>query len=60
VLTAPASAYGLPENPRYPALGTLWQKILQPVGQIAFGATIVGALAAFLVVRRNVVMEEVE
>ncbi len=60
VLTAPASEYGLPENPRYPVLGTLWQKILQPVGQLAFGAVIVGALGAFFVARRNVVMEEVE
>jgi uncharacterized integral membrane protein len=38
----------------------VWQKFLQPVGQIAFGATIVGALAAFFAARRHVQMEEVE
>jgi formate dehydrogenase iron-sulfur subunit len=59
VLTAPAEAYGLPADPKYPPLSTL-QKIIQPLGQIAFGATIVGALAAFFVARRNVHMEEVE
>jgi formate dehydrogenase iron-sulfur subunit len=60
VLTAPAEAYGLPADPKYPAMGTLWQKILQPVGQVAFAATIVGAITAFFIARRNVHMEEVE
>jgi formate dehydrogenase iron-sulfur subunit len=60
VLTAPATAYGLPPDPAYPALTTLWKKILQPVGEIAFGATIAGLVAAFFIARRNVHMEEVE
>lgn len=60
VLTAPPAAYGLLENPKYPVVSTLWQKILQPVGEIAFGATIVGAIAAFFIARRNVQMQEVE
>jgi formate dehydrogenase iron-sulfur subunit len=60
VLKVPAAAYGLEEDPAYPVTSTLWQKLLQPVGHIAFGATIVGAIAAFFVVRRNVHMEEVE
>jgi formate dehydrogenase beta subunit len=60
VLTAPPEAYDLEANPKYPAVSTLWQKILQPVGEIAFGATIVGAIAAFFMARRNVRMEEVE
>jgi formate dehydrogenase iron-sulfur subunit len=60
VLKAPPEAYGLPADPKYPAMSTVWQKILQPVGQVAFGATIVGAIAAFFVARRNVHMEEVE
>jgi len=60
VLTAPPAAYDLPEDPQYPIITTVWQKLLQPVGQIAFGATIVGAIAAFFVARRNVEMEEVE
>ena len=60
VLTAPPEAYGLPKDPKYPAMTTLWQKVLQPVGGIAFGATIIGALTAFFIARRNVNMEEVE
>jgi formate dehydrogenase iron-sulfur subunit len=60
VLTAPPEAYGLPKDPRYPTMSTLWQKILQPVGEIAFGATIVGVISAFFLARRNVTMEEVE
>jgi formate dehydrogenase iron-sulfur subunit len=60
VLTAPPEAYGLPADPGYPVISTLWQKILQPVGQVAFAATVVGAVAAFFIARRNVAMEEVE
>jgi formate dehydrogenase iron-sulfur subunit len=60
VLTAPPAEYGLPADPKYPAMSTVWQKILQPVGQVAFAATVVGAVAAFFVARRNVHMEEVE
>jgi len=59
VLTAPPEAYGLPKDPKYPAM-TVLKDILQPLGQVAFGATIVGALAAFFIARRNVSMEEVE
>lgn len=60
VLKAPPAAYGLPEDPTYPAMSTLWQKVVQPVGQAVFGLTVVGAIAAFFVARRNVHMEEVE
>jgi len=60
VLKAPPEAYGLPADPQYPVISTVWQKFLQPVGQIAFGATIIGAITAFFVARRNVHMEEVE
>jgi formate dehydrogenase iron-sulfur subunit len=60
VLKAAPAAYGLPADPKYPATSTLWQKIMQPVGEVVFGATIVAAIAAFFVARRNVHMEEVE
>jgi len=60
VLTAPPAAYDLVAHPTYPVMSTLWQKVLQPVGEIAFAATIVGAVAAFFIARRNVRMEEVE
>lgn len=60
VLEEEPEVYGLPSDPKYPFVVTLWQRLLQPLGQVAFGATIVGALAAFLVARRNIRMEEVE
>jgi hypothetical protein len=60
VLTAPAEAYGLPKDPKYPITSTLWQKVLQPLGGIALGAATIGAAAVFLVSRRHVEMEEVE
>lgn len=59
VLVAPPEAYGLPANPQYPALAGFWQKVVQPLGNAAFGATIVGILTAFLIARRNIRMEEV-
>jgi formate dehydrogenase iron-sulfur subunit len=59
VLKAPPAAYGLPEKPTYPASATI-KEVLEPVGQVAFGATIVGAVAAFFLARRHIRMEEVE
>jgi len=59
VLTAPPAAYGLPENPKYPVMATV-QKILQPVGQLAFAATIAATITAWVIARRRVRMEEVE
>jgi formate dehydrogenase iron-sulfur subunit len=59
VLTAPPSAYRLPEQPTYPAIADVWQKIIQPLGGVAFGAAILGVIGAFLVSRRNIRMEEV-
>jgi formate dehydrogenase iron-sulfur subunit len=52
--------YNLPANPGSPTTARAWQGIVQPLGQVAFGATILGALTAFLLARRNVRMEGVE
>jgi formate dehydrogenase iron-sulfur subunit len=60
LLLAPPEAYGLPQDPAFPFGVSFWQKIVQPLGQVAFGATILGVLAAFFAVRRKVHMEEVE
>jgi len=60
VLLAPPTVYGLPADPHFPVSATLWKKIVQPAGAVAFGATLLGLLAAFFIVRRNVHMEEVE
>jgi len=49
----------MPTDPPY-KLVNFWQKILQPVGSIAFGATLVGSAVAYLITRRTIHMEEVE
>jgi formate dehydrogenase iron-sulfur subunit len=59
VLEAKASLYGLPEDPKYPGGATL-RNVLKPLGNVAIGAALVGAVAAFFVTRRNIKMEEVE
>ena len=59
VLEEKASVYGLPEDPSYPAGATL-KNVIRPLGNIAFGAALIGAVAAFFVTRRNIHMEEVE
>jgi formate dehydrogenase iron-sulfur subunit len=59
VLQEKASLYGLPESPKYP-IGATTKNILRPLGNIAFGAAIVGSIAAFFITRRNIHMEEVE
>lgn len=52
VLTAPASAYGLPESPEYPALAGFWQGMLQPFGYLATGLVAIGLAINWLFTRR--------
>jgi hypothetical protein len=42
-----------------PALARAWQDIVQPLGNVALGATILGIIGAFILARRNIRMEEV-
>ncbi len=51
--------YGLPSVPKTPAFARAWQRVIQPLGNVAFGAALVGILGAFLFVRRKIRMEEV-
>jgi formate dehydrogenase iron-sulfur subunit len=51
--------FNLPEAPSS-ATANVWQKIIQPLGEVALGATVLGVIAAFFVTRRNIRMEEVE
>jgi formate dehydrogenase iron-sulfur subunit len=51
--------FNLPEAPSG-AMANVWQKIIQPLGEVALGATVLGVIAAFFVTRRNIRMEEVE
>lgn len=60
ILVEKPEAYGLPSNPEYPVMTTVWQSIIQPLGKIGLGATLLGTLVAWLVIRRNIKMEEVE
>jgi formate dehydrogenase iron-sulfur subunit len=60
VLANKPEKYGLPANPQYPLLANLWQDIVQPLGNLALGATLVGLLGAWVVIRRNIHMQEVE
>ncbi len=53
VLAQHPSAYGLPEEPRYPALLNVWQDIIQPLGGFAIGATALGLAINFLIARRK-------
>jgi ABC-type Fe3+ transport system permease subunit len=50
----------LPEKILYPALATVWQDIVQPLGGVALGATILGVIGAFLVTRQKIRMEDVK
>ncbi|MGB9775848.1 MAG: 4Fe-4S dicluster domain-containing protein, partial [Anaerolineae bacterium] len=38
--------YGLPSVPKTPELARFWQRVIQPLGNVAFGATLVGILGA--------------
>lgn len=61
ILVDKPSAYGLPEDPQGSiTFANAWRKIIQPLGGVAFGATVVGVTGAFFLIRRNIRMEEVE
>ncbi|MDI6725498.1 MAG: 4Fe-4S dicluster domain-containing protein [Smithellaceae bacterium] len=60
VLIEKPETYGLPADPQYPFLAMTWQNIIQPLGKIAIGGTLLGTFVAWLIIRRNIKMEEVE
>jgi len=60
VLEEEPEVYSLPGAPRYPEMVTVWQKVIQPLGEIAVGATALGLAINFLIARRNIRMEEVD
>jgi formate dehydrogenase iron-sulfur subunit len=60
VLIEKPEAYGLPADPRYPALTTIWQNGIQPFGTVILGAAILAIAAGWVIIRRNIKMEEVE
>lgn len=60
VLIDKPDTYGLPADPQYPAIAMMWQNVIQPMGKIAIGGTVLATFLAWLIIRRNIKMEEVE
>lgn len=52
VLSMAAEKYHLPARPTYPALVKVWQRVAQPLGQLAILATTVALAVNWLVTRR--------
>ena len=58
ILLDEPSAYGLPADPQGPiTLSSIWQRIIQPLGEIAVGAMALGLLINFLVARTQIKAE---
>jgi len=53
VLTTSPAAYGLPEDPVYPASAAVRQKGVQPFGYAAVAATLAGLVTSWLIRRRQ-------
>jgi len=60
VLLEPPAVYGLPEAPTSPLLAKVWQEFVQPAAMVSFGASALAVVAAFVIARRHIRMEEVE
>jgi formate dehydrogenase iron-sulfur subunit len=52
-------AYGLPVDPQGPiSFSVIWQRIIQPLGGVAVGATALGLVIDWLVARKQIKVEE--
>jgi len=58
VLDDSPKTYGLPVNPRVPAVTNVWQNILKPAGWMLGGLTIVGLALNFVIAREAKLKEE--
>jgi formate dehydrogenase iron-sulfur subunit len=59
ILLDEPSAYNIPVDPRPPiTFSTTWQRVIQPLGYIALGATAVGLVINWLVARVEISAEE--
>jgi formate dehydrogenase iron-sulfur subunit len=59
ILLDEPSVYGLPVDPQAPiAFSSIWQKVIQPLGEIAVGVTALGLVIDWLVARANIKVEE--
>lgn len=52
--------YGLPKDPKVPAIAAVWKGIIQPLGYVAVGATVLGLGLNYLVARSMIKGEEKE
>jgi formate dehydrogenase iron-sulfur subunit len=60
ILLGPPAAYGLPDDPQGPiAFSAVWQRVIQPLGGFAVGATGLGLIINWLVARVQVKVGEV-
>jgi hypothetical protein len=58
ILLEKPSAYSLPIDPQGPiTLSSIWQRIIQPLGEIAVGAAALGLVINFLVARTQIKAE---
>ena len=53
VLEKSPTAYGLPKNPQVPAATIAWKNVIQPVGWVVGGLTLVGLGLNYIVARAN-------
>ncbi len=59
ILLDEPSVYGLPADPQGPiSFSAIWQRIVQPLGGIAVGATALGLVVNWLVARTQIKVEE--
>jgi formate dehydrogenase iron-sulfur subunit len=59
VLLDDPATYGLPDDPAAPiALSAVWQRMIQPLGGVALGATGLGLVITWLVARTKIKVEE--
>jgi len=58
VLENTPDVYGLPVEPKVSAMATVWQDVIQPLGWIVGGATIVGLGLNYLVARQAKIRKE--
>jgi formate dehydrogenase iron-sulfur subunit len=60
ILVDEPSAYALAAGIQVPPLINFWKNIIHPLGEIAACATAIGIIGAWLIIRRNIKMEDVE
>jgi formate dehydrogenase iron-sulfur subunit len=60
VLVDEPAAYALVSGIQVPSLINIWQNIIHPLGKVAVGVTVIGIIGAWVIIRRNIKMEDVE